>query len=425
MQRSNFEHLVVKFTMIYRNIKEKLEKALSFSPVVLLTGARQTGKSTLMAAIAQERNYSFYTFDSLTTLAAATNDPSGFITGIQKPTILDEVQRIPEIFLPIKHEVDRNRQPGQFALTGSANPLLIPTLGDTLAGRISILELFPLSQGELLGIFDDFIDLAFSDKHPIIAQVSKKELIEKMIIGGYPNVQSIDEEQRDQWFDNYITTVLKREISELAKIEGIVEFPQLLRLLATRAGTILNASELSRASMLVNTTLRRYLALLQTVFLVGFLPSWGVNLSKRLVKSPKVYLVDTGLLSYLLGINHDRLSVDSALIGNLFENFVVMELKKQATWSKRRVTLYYYRTLDGIEVDIVLEDKAGNIVGIEVKASETVTAMDFKGLKHMQETYKDRFLKGIVLYAGSEGVPFGKNLFAWPISSLWAKNTQI
>ncbi len=407
--------------MFHRNIKEKLEKALSFSPVVLLTGARQTGKSTLMTAIAQEHKYSFHTFDSLTTLAAASSDPSGFIAGIQKPAILDEVQRIPEIFLPIKHEVDQNRQPGQFALTGSANPLLIPTLGDTLAGRISILELFPLSQGELLGVFDDFIDFVFGDTYPAITRIARKDLIEKIMVGGYPNVQLLDEEMRDQWFDNYITTVLKREVTELAKIEGIVEFPQLLRLLATRAGTILNVSELSRASMLVNTTLRRYLALLQTVFLVNFLPSWGINLSKRLVKSPKVYLVDTGLLSYLLGINHDRLSVDVTLVGNLFENFVIMELKKQATWSKRRVNLYYYRTLDGIEVDLVLEDKAGNIVGIEVKASETVTAADFKGLKHMQETYKNRFLKGIVLYAGSDNVPFGKKLFAWPLSCLWAK----
>lgn len=396
--------------ILNRNIKDKLEKALSFNPVVLLTGARQTGKSTLMAAIAQEHNYSVYTFDSLTTLAAATNDPSGFIASIQKPAVLDEVQRIPEIFLPIKHVVDQDRQPGLFALTGSANPLLVPRLGDSLAGRISILELFPLSQGELIGIFDDFIDLAFGEKYPIITSISKKELVEKMMIGGYPNVQSVDEEQQDHWFDNYITTVLKREITELAKIEGIVEFPQLLRLLATRAGTILNVSELSRASMLVNTTLRRYLALLQTVFMIYFLPSWGVNLSKRLVKSPKVYLVDTGLLSHLLGINHDRLSVDSALTGNLFENFVVMELKKQASWSKRCVNLYYYRTLDGTEVDIVIEDKAGAIVGLEVKASETITPADFKGLKHMQEMYKNRFLKGIILYAGSESIPFGRNL---------------
>lgn len=404
-----------------RNIKRKLEEALCFSPVVLLTGARQTGKSTLMATIAQAFNYSSYTFDSLTTFASAKSDPVGFITSIPKPAILDEVQRIPEIFLPIKHDVDQHRQPGRFALTGSANPLLIPQLGDTLAGRMSILELYPLSQGELKGIFDDFIDLVLSKKQPDIITIAKQELTEKIMIGGYPTVQSINGEQRNLWFDNYITAILKREITELAKIEGIVEFPQLLRLLATRAGSILNVSEISRTSTLVNTTLRRYLALLQTVFMIYFLPAWSINLGKRLVKSPKLYLADTGLLSHLLGINQERLLIDTTLMGSLLENFVLNELKKQATWSRKRVQFYYYRTVDGIEVDIVIEDQAGNIVGIEVKASETVTASDFKGLKHMQEAYKARFVQGIVLYTGSENIPFGKNLFALPIASLWAE----
>jgi predicted AAA+ superfamily ATPase len=284
------------------------------------------------------------------------------------------------------------------------------------------LNYIPYLKGELLGIFDDFIDLAFSDKHPTIVKFSKKALIEKILIGGYPNVQSIESEMRETWFDNYITTILKREITELAKIEGIIEFPQLLRLLATRAGSILNVSELSRASMLVNTTLRRYLALLQTVFMIYFLPSWSINLGTRLVKSPKVYLIDSGLLSHLLGINQDRLLIDTALMGSLLENFVFIELKKQATWSKKRVNFYYFRTLDGTEVDILLEDKAGTIVGLEIKASETVTPSDFKGLRYLQEKYKKRFLKGIVLYTGSEMVPFGKNLFAWPISALWSKS---
>lgn len=406
-----------------RNIAEKLRAALSFDPVILLTGARQTGKSTLMTALAQEYNYSYFTFDSLTTLASAKSDPAGFIAEIQKPVILDEVQRVPEIFLPIKHDVDQQRKPGRFALTGSANPLLIPDLGDALAGRMNILELYPLSQGELNGIFDDFIHLVFSDQRPAIVKISKKELIERMLTGGYPTVQSLKNEQRDMWFDNYITTILTREVQELARIEGIVELPQLLRILATRAGGLLNVSEISRASGLVNTTLRRYLALLQTVFMIYFLPSWSVNLGTRLIKSPKVYLIDTGLMSYLLGINQERFLIDSTLMGSLFESFVVTELKKQATWSKKQVTLYYYRTLDGIEVDILLEDRAGAIVGIEIKAAETVTAEDFKGLKHLQEKYKNRFLRGIVLHTGSESIPFGRNLFAWPIASLWSQLT--
>lgn len=320
-----------------RNIKENLKKALDFSPVVLLTGARQTGKSTLMAEIAQELGYSYATFDSLGTFALAKNDPAGFIAGLKKPAILDEVQRIPEIFLPIKYDVDNNREPGRFALTGSANPLLIPRLGDTLAGRMIIFELYPLSQGELLGIFDDFIDLAYSDRRPNASSMPKRELIARMMQGGFPNIQSLNFEQRDLWFDNYITTVLKREITELSKIEGIIEFPRLLRLLGSRSGSLLNVQELSRTLGLVHTTVRRYLALLQAVFMVDILPPWGVHLGNRVVKTPKVYLIDTGLLTYLLGINEERLLIDPVLAGMLFENFVINELKKQATWSKKRL----------------------------------------------------------------------------------------
>ncbi len=411
--------------MIYRrNITEKLEKALLFSPVLLLTGARQTGKSTLIKNVGINHNYSYFTFDSLTTLSSAKNDPAGFISSIPKPVIIDEVQRVPEIFLPIKYDVDENRIPGRFALTGSANPLLIPKLGDSLAGRMTIFELYPLSQGELNGIVDDFIDFAFSDTHPKVTEISKKTLLENVMRGGYPNVQGLDAESRSLWFDNYITTILTREITELARIEGIVEFPQLLKLLATRTGGMLNVSEISRSSSLVNTTLRRYLALLQTVFMIYYLPPWSISLAKRLVKSPKVYLIDTGLLSHLLGLNQERLNLDPVLSGMLIENFVLSELKKQATWSKRKVNLYYFRTLDGIEVDIVIEDQAGKIVAIEIKSSETVTAHDFKGLKYLADEYKDRFVKGIVLYAGLDTVPFGKNLFAWPIVSLWCRASK-
>ena len=194
-----------------------------------------------------------------------------------------------------------------------------------------------------------------------------------------------------------------------------------MRLLATRAGGLFNIAELSRASGLVSTTLRRYIALLETVFMVNFLKPWSTNLGKRLIKSSKSYLVDTGLLSSLLGITPERLLQDPTLMGGLLENFIVTEFIKQASWSKRRVHLYHYRTNDGHEVDIIIEDQAGGIVGIEIKSADTVVSKDFKGLRHLQEMYKDRFLKGIVLYTGHEIVPFGNNLFAYPVSSLWAE----
>ena len=405
-----------------RNIRRKIGESLDCSPAVLLIGARQAGKSTLMQLVAGQEGYSYVTFDNLTAFAAAKTDPIAYVADLRKPVILDEVQRIPEIFLPIKEDIDKNRTAGRYALTGSANPLLIPKLGDSLAGRMIILYLYPLSQGELRGIFDDFIDLAFSDRRPMVAPLAKEELIQAIIRGGYPAVQSLTIDQRVSWFEHYITTILNREVRDISQIEGIKEFPLLLRFLAARSGTLFNVSELARKLDMVTMTVRRYLGLLQAVFLIDYLLPWSTNIGKRQVKVPKMYLLDTGLLAFLLGIDQERLLFDKSMVGTLLENFVVMELKKQSTWSKKRVNLYFYRTVDHAEVDIILEAPSGHIVAIEVKSAETISQLDFKGLRYLQATYKERFVKGIVLYTGSQSLSFGENLFAWPIQSLWTKD---
>lgn len=404
-----------------RNIEKKLEKALSRSPVTLLTGARQTGKTTLIKRLGKERGYSYITFDDIRFLSAAKNDPVGFIKGLVNPVILDEVQRVPEIFLAIKQDVDENRVPGRFALTGSANPLLIPRLGDSLAGRMEILELFPLSQGELLSIEDKFVDWLFSNTPPLIPlALSKQELYHKIIIGGYPLVQDVDRESSDAWFNSYVAALLQRDVQDLAHISGLTELPHLLQLLATRAGNLLNGAELSRTSSIATTTLHRYVTLLKTLFLVYFQLPWSTNLGKRLVKAPKTYFVDTGLLSFLLNLQLDKAISEQQLMRGLLENFVQSEIIKQLTWSSTRAISYHFRTQTGIEVDIVLESAAGQIVGIEVKNSQTVTAQDFKSLIYLQEITNTKFIKGIVLYTGAEVIPFGSQLYALPISSLWA-----
>ncbi len=405
-----------------RNITKKLEKAVSRSPVVLLTGARQTGKTTLVKHLGTIKNYSYVTFDDLRFLAAAKNDPIGFIQGVEKPVILDEVQRVPEIFLAIKHDVDESRIPGRFILTGSANPLLIPRLGDSLAGRIEILELLPLSQGELLGIQEKFLDCAFNKNCSFAVsqkEFSKAELYQTIIRGGYPLVQNYDDEGREEWFNSYITMILQRDVQDLAAISAISEMPHLLRLLASRVGNLLNVAELGRTTGIASTTLHRYMTLLETVFLVVFQPAWHSNLGKRLTKSPKTYLVDTGLLSFLLDIRIEKALSDYRFIGSVLENFVFNELQKQATWNSTRIKLYHYRTITGIEVGIVLENQAGNIVGIEVKNSETVNSQDFKGLSFLKEESGESFIKGILLYNGSQIIPFGKDLYAVPIHALW------
>ena len=406
--------------MFKRNIKPELEKALLRSPVVLLNGARQVGKSTLVSEFIKSKGYQYLTFDDELIYLSAKNDPADFIANLPKPIILDEVQRVPEIFLPIKIDVDKNREAGRYLLTGSANPLLIPKLGDSLAGRMEVIDLMPLSQGEILGIKDSFVDLVFTDKLIInpIESLSKKNLYKKIITGGYPSVQNVDVEAEEAWMRSYLNLILQRDIKDLAQIEKIADLPNILKLLAHRAANLLNVAELSRDAKMVAQTLHRYISLLQTIFLINLQQPWSSNLSLRFIKSPKIYLLDSGLLFYLLGLNLQRVD-DEFQTGKILENFVVSELRKQITWSKIKPQLYHFRTASGEEVDVILEDRAGNVVGIEVKNSQKVTAQDLKGLKILKEKVGKKFIKGIVLYTGSSVVPLEEKLFAVPINALW------
>lgn len=405
-----------------RNIKSKLKNGVKNSPVVLLTGARQTGKTTLMRELAEEKKYGYVTFDDLSEAASARQDPMGYIANLSTPVILDEVQHVPEIFLPIKHAVDKNRHPESYLLTGSANPLLLPRLGDSLAGRMLIYHLFPLSQGELLGFKEGFLEAAFRKSWEIkdSAALPREKLVELLLQGGYPSVFSLtNQEACEDWYSSYLQTLLQRDVKSLANIERLGELPNLLRLLASRVGGLLNTSELSRTTQIANTTLHRYLQLLETLFITNFLPAWSKNFGKRLTKSPKVYLNDCGILSYLLGANRKRLFENSNLLGMILENFVLGELQKQATWSTEKVSLYYMRTQTGVEVDIMLENFEGKVVAIEVKATESINGDHFKHLKAVQSALGEKFLRGFVFYTGGRSLPFGKELYALPVSSLW------
>lgn len=407
--------------MFERSIEPILQKALARSRVVLLYGARQVGKTTLTRDLLKDKNYTYLTFDDELTYLAAKKNPAGFIADIKKPVVLDEVQRVPELFLAIKKDVDMDLTPGRYLLTGSANPLLIPTLGDSLAGRMEVINLMPLSQGELAGKEENFIENVFTSRQLSFpdSNLSKQVLYKKIIVGGYPGLQLLDDEGRDVWMRNYINLLLQRDVKELAQIEKLTELPNLLKIFSARASNLLNVAEVARDVKMVAKTVYRYLALFETIFLVNLQLSWSTNIAQRFIKSPKIYLVDSGLLAYLLDINIERALANSTHMGRVLENFVVGELQKQATWSKPEVKLYHCRTTGGEEVDIVLEDRSGNIVGIEVKCSERVSHDDLKGLKYIQAKVKDKFIKGIVLYTGTACVPFGDNLYALPISALW------
>lgn len=410
--------------MIERHITTRLRQALKDTPVVFLHGARQTGKSTLVQAIAEGgRNASYLTLDDATTLAAATGDPAGFVGGFDGPLVLDEVQKSPALFPAIKREVDRNRKPGRFLLTGSANVLLVPKVSESLAGRIEILPLWPFSQGEVEGVHETFVDALFAKAAPCAPAkpLPSSKLTERALRGGYPEVCTRrSANRRDDWFRSYISTILQRDIRDLSNIEGLTDLPRLLTLLATRVGSSINFADIARDLSIPQTTLKRYFALLEMTFIVQTLPAWSGNVGKRLVKSPKLCLSDTGLLTHLLGLGKDRLRRNPKQRGPLMENFVVAELRKQASWSKTRPAMFHFRTPSGREVDIVLEDRSGRIVGIEVKAGGTIGTNDLKGLKTLAELAGERFHRGVVLYAGHDTIPFGSRIHALPIDSLWA-----
>ncbi len=404
-----------------------LADALADTPVVVLNGARQSGKSTLVQALSSvdttPRRY--LTLDDVAVLHAAKSDPAGFINGLQGPVTLDEVQRAPELFLPIKAAVDRQRLPGQFLLTGSADVMLLPGMADSLAGRMEVLSLWPLSCAELLdNPAVNRADALFHGdwKALRIAPCERSTLVSHLLTGGFPDaVTRTSETRRAAWFDAYVQAILQRDVRDLANLEQLTEIPNLLQLLATRSATLLNFAELSRTAGIAQSTLKRYFALLEMLFLVVRLPSWERNPGKRLVKAPKVFLPDSGLLCHLMGATAKGLTDKPGLPGSAVETLVLAELLKHVAFSGRRLSLWHYRTQTHVEVDFILENRLGQITGIEVKASATVNGKDFKGLRHLQETEGAIFQHGIVLYGGREVVPFGDKLWAVPLSFWWAE----
>ncbi len=409
--------------MIDRILGASIRTALEDTPAVFVAGARQTGKSTLVQEHARrEGGWTYRTLDDLTTLASAGADPKGFVESLGDRAVLDEVQRAPALFLPIKTSIDRDRRPGRYLLTGSANVLALPRVSESLAGRMEVLTLWPFSQAEMEGTDPAFIDACFQGRPDRLrlAAAEREGLVGRMLRGGYPEVVGRRrDEARARWFDAYVTTLMQRDVRDLAAIEGIAELPRLLQTVAARSGGALNVADLGRTLGLNQMTLKRYLTLLGTLYLLVQLPPWFENLGKRLARSPKVYLSDSGLLAHLAGVDASGLARRPADLGPVAETFVVMELMKMAPVSATRPRLFHFRTSSGQEVDVVLESRKREMVGVEVKSGATVTEADFKGLRTLQGLVGARLKCGAVLHAGREVLPFGPRLWAVPIQALW------
>lgn len=412
--------------MIARSLTPAILAALSDTPVVLLQGARQCGKSTLAQALAAGPHPArYFTLDDSATFAAASADPDGFIQNLPGPVIIDEIQLAPALFRAIKTAVDRDRAPGRFFLTGSANVLLLPKASESLAGRMQILTLWPLSQAEIEGTSGELIDRLFasgpeslSGRNPQAAL--REDLARRLTVGGYPEVIARrSASRRHDWFEAYLTTMLMRDVRAMADIDGLSHMPHLTALLATHSGGLLNVADLARDVGGAQPTLKRHLTLLQATHLYHPLPAWSGNARKRLIKREKTYLNDTGTLCFLRGVDADFAASVQENIGPLVESFVFQELSKQIGWSRTRPKMYYFRTADGAEVDFVLEDRRGHVVGIEAKSSMRLVADDFSGLRELAAAVGKKIVGGIVLYPGSALLPFGDKLWAVPLSALW------
>lgn len=412
----------VSSDLLTRHIRPHLLEALAESRAVALLGARQVGKSTLVADLAaSDYPARFINLDDEATANAARADPTGLIAGISVPTVIDEIQRAPGLLLAIKQRLDSDRSRGQFLLTGSANILTLPTVADALPGRVEYLNLWPLSQGELRDHRETFIGASFDGRFPPVsgAPIGRGAAAAMLATGGYPELQGRIPRGRSRFFASYVASIIGRDLDDVANVRNIENVERLLFLIAARSGGLTSFHGMATDLGLDTNTVRAHTKILEDLFLVRQLRPWHVNLGSRQVKSSKLHIVDTGLLAYLIGANERRITDDGGVAGTLLESFVAMELLRQADWAQGPVQLFHYRDKQQREVDVILERHGGEIVGVEVKAGATPASGDFAGLRYLRDKLSARFRAGVVLHTGADTFPFGDRLAAVPISGLW------
>lgn len=413
-----------KAALYPRHAEPRLTEALDDTPVVLIHGPRQCGKTTLAQIVGERRKYTYLSFDDDVARTAAEADPAGFVSDLPQRVILDEVQRVPALFAALKLAVDRQRTPGRFLLTGSANVLLVPKLTDSLAGRMEVLRLHPLAQCELTRRAPKFLDHLFNGGFKTRrTDRLGDELTEKLAAGGYPAALARPSpRRRATWYRDYIDALVQRDVRELVRISSLDALGRLLTLAAAQSARLLNATDLAAPFQLSRPTIRDYISLLERVFLLELLPPWHSNRLSRLIKTPKLHLGDTGLACALLGVDAAALAADRALLGQLLETFAYQELRRQASWHDKAHAFFHFRDRDGAEVDIVVERGARELVGVEIKAAATVSTADFRGLRKLKDAAGARFVGGVVLYDGETSASFGDGMHAVPLRALWELN---
>ncbi len=409
-------------TLHPRYLRPLLLEALADTRVVFVAGARQVGKTTLTRGIAVgEHRMTILSLDEVATREAASRDPGGFVAELSGPVLIDEIQHVPELLLEIKSAVDKDTTPGRFLLTGSANILTSKKIKDALTGRIETLNLWPLAQSEMRGGHVNFADALFAGTPPQLSgcEVGRDAFASTVTAGGYPEALLRTGRRRERWFESYIDSTLDRDLRDISDAIKIEEMPRLLALIATQAANLLSYRNAAVRLGLSQETVKAYVGLLEQLFLVRRLQAWRPGLGAREASTPKVYLVDSGLLAHLLGADETRVARDDQITGKILENFVAMEVVKHLGWARNRVRLYHYQR-DREDVDLVLERADGQIVAIEVKARTTITSRDYKWLIKLRERRGSSFAAGVVIHPREQTIPLGDRLWALPISALWS-----
>ena len=410
---------MVTLALYPRRIESRIAEAMLDTPVVLLAGPRQAGKTTLVRQMA-EKGLRYLTLDDELTLLSAREDPVGMIRSLDR-AVIDEIQRAPQLLLAIKKSVDEDRRPGRFLLTGSANLMALPTVADSLAGRMETLSLLPLSQSEIEGGLENWIDSVFSGRIPKPGTLAQgNDLVGRVLRGGYPEaISRPSSKRRAAWGRQYLDAIIQRDVRDVAGIEKLDQLPRFLRALAQTAGQMCNYTQLGGQVGLDGKTASRYIGVLEQMYLLRRIDVWARNRLNRVVKTPKLQFIDSGLLATLLDLSSSEVQQNRTRFGNVLETFVFAELLKHTTTANGEYRLMYYRDTDKFEVDVVIENAAGHLIGVEVKAAATVKESDLRGLRKLSGLAGDHFKMGVLLYDGDETMPLGDGIWAAPLSTLW------
>lgn len=410
--------------LVTRQIRPRVRELLSESRAVAVLGARQVGKSTLLRDLAAtDFPATVLTLDDDVTRRAAAADPTEFVARLDTPVAIDEIQRVPDLLLAIKQRLDTDDTRGQFLLTGSANILALPSVKDALPGRVDYVNLWPFSAAELASSnAGNFVDSVLDGVPPDIegAPVGRTPYAERVLRGGYPEAQVRGLRSLGSFFSSYLTSIVERDLGDVASLRAPDSVKRLLHVISARTGGLTSFQGMGRDLGLDKNTVHSYTRALENLFLVHTLKPWQVNLGARQIKSPKLYVVDSGLLCRLFKANQQRIEEDGAVAGAVFESYVAMELLRLAEVSAAEASLFHYRDKLGHEVDVVLESASGEVAGVEVKAGATVSYDDLGGLQRLRDKLGDRFKCGVVLYTGERTLPFGDRIWVVPLAALWS-----